>query len=116
MRCEGKSRRRMTWCTGSVGQLVEDDVVAGGRRNRVRSRGGNGVGLVSDLGSGEVGIGGPPATLNSAVEEGYPWVGGERKSPVYQCMSLNLAALEGHPWVELEGGTNSWCSAQLSPV
>ena len=61
----------------------------------------------------------PQLTLNSAVEEEYPWVGwqeGEGKSPVYQWMSLNLAAQEGYPWVEWEGGMNSCCSAQLSPV
>ena len=61
----------------------------------------------------------PQLTLNSAVEEGYPWVGwqaGEGKSPVYQWMSLHLVAQEGYPWVEWEGGMNSCCSAQLSPV
>ena len=42
----------------------------------------------------------PQLTLNSAVEEGYPWEGwqvGEGKSPVCQWMSLNLAAQEGYP-------------------
>ena len=83
--------------------------------------------LVSDLGSGGVGRSKPTpkptppqlTLLNSAVKEGYFWVGwqaGEGKSPVYQWMSLNFGGPGGIPLGGMGGGNEQllFCTAVSS--